>query len=80
MAHKTDFIAADVAGCKEIADDFGRRLWSMDRFNLSNLLSVKPKKITSTQYEKLKLYTTEQVETGFQAFIKDKFLQQNYIV
>ena len=70
VAHKTDFIAADVAGCKEIASDFGRRLWSIDRFSVSNLLSVKPKKITSTQYKKLKLYTTEQVETAFQAFIK----------
>ena len=69
VAHNTDFIAADVAGCREIADDLGEGS-EYDRFNLSNLLSVKPKKITSTQYKRLKLYTTEQVETAFQAFIK----------
>ena len=44
VAHKLISLR-DVAGCKEIASDFGRRLWSIDRFSVSNLPSVKPKRL-----------------------------------
>ena len=74
--HKTDFIASDVAGCRELATEFGRELWNPDEFNLSNLLKHKPKKITASHQKQIKKYLSTQVEATFCNFLTKNFINK----
>ena len=82
--HKTDFIASDVAGCRELATEFGRELWNPDEFNLSNLLKHKPKKITASHQKQIKKYLSTQVEATFCNFLTKisltKYLSSTYLI
>ena len=74
--HKTDFIASDVAGCRELATEFGRELWNPDEFNLSNLLKHKPKKSQRHIKKQIKKYLSTQVEATFCNFLTKNFINK----